>query len=103
MSRSSTTTAKRAARALPPIHPGEQLREEFLKPLGITAYRLAKDLGVPVTRIQDIVAERRAITGDTALRLAPEFWLNMQRDFELETAADALGKRLDREVKPRAA
>ena len=76
-------------RDLPPIHPGEQLREEFMKPLRISAYRLAKDIGVPVTRIQDIIAERRAITGDTALRLAryfdttPEFWLNMQRDFEL--------------------
>lgn len=96
-------------RDLPPIHPGEQLREEFLKPLRITAYRLAKDIGVPVTRIQDIVAERRAITGDTALRLAryfdttPEFWLNMQRDFELELAAEALGDRLKREVKRRAA
>jgi addiction module HigA family antidote len=96
-------------RDLPPIHPGEQLREEFMKPLGITAYRLAKDLGVPVTRIQDIVAERRPITGDTALRLArysnttPKFWLNMQRDFELETAAEAIGDRLDKEVKPRAA
>jgi addiction module HigA family antidote len=96
-------------RDLPPIHPGEQLREEFMKPLKITAYRLAKDIGVPVTRIQDIVAERRAITGDTALRLAryfdttPEFWLNMQRDFELESAAEALGDRLKREVKPRAA
>lgn len=96
-------------RDLPPIHPGEQLREEFLKPLGMTAYRLAKDIGVPVTRIQDIVAERRAITGDTALRLAryfgttPEFWLNMQRDFELETAAANLGDRLESEVKPRAA
>ncbi|HUI16415.1 MAG TPA: HigA family addiction module antitoxin [Alphaproteobacteria bacterium] len=96
-------------RDLPPIHPGEQLREEFLKPLGISAYRLAKDIGVPVTRIQDIVAERRAITGDTALRLAryfdttPEFWLNMQRDFELESAAEALGDRLKREVKRRAA
>ncbi|HXQ67301.1 MAG TPA: HigA family addiction module antitoxin [Alphaproteobacteria bacterium] len=96
-------------RDLPPIHPGEQLREEFMKPLRISAYRLAKDIGVPVTRIQDIIAERRAITGDTALRLAryfdttPEFWLNMQRDFELESAAEALGDRLKREVKPRAA
>jgi addiction module HigA family antidote len=96
-------------RDLPPIHPGEQLREEFMKPLAITAYRLAKDIGVPVTRIQDIVAERRGISGDTALRLAryfgttPELWLNMQRDFELETAAEAIGDRLDKEVKPRAA
>jgi addiction module HigA family antidote len=96
-------------RDLPPIHPGEQLREEFLKPLGLTAYRLAKDLNVPITRIQAIVSERRAITGDTALRLAryfgttPEFWLNMQRDFELEQAAEVLGERLEAEVKPRAA
>ncbi len=96
-------------RDLPPIHPGEQLREEFMKPLGLTAYRLAKDLSVPVTRFQAIVNERRAITGDTALRLAryfnttPEFWLNMQRDFELEQAAEALGQRLEAEVKPRAA
>ena len=96
-------------RDLPPIHPGEQLREEFMKPLGISAYRLAKDLGVPVTRIQAIVVERRGITGDTALRLgryfgtSPEFWLNMQRDYELETAAEALGARLEIEVTPRAA
>jgi addiction module HigA family antidote len=96
-------------RDLPPIHPGEQLREEFLKPLAITAYWLAKDLSVPVTRIQDIVAERRAITGDTALRLAryfgttAEFWLNMQRDYDLEIATETLGDRLDAEVKPRAA
>ena len=78
-------------------------------PMGITAYRLAKDIGVPITRIQEIAAERRAITGDTALRLGryfgttPEFWLNMQRDFELETAEEKLGSRLDVEVKPRAA
>ncbi|HEY1935591.1 MAG TPA: HigA family addiction module antitoxin [Acetobacteraceae bacterium] len=96
-------------RDLPPIHPGEQLREEFLKPLGVTTYRLAKDLNVPVTRIQAIVSERRGITGDTALRLSryfdttPEFWLNMQRDYELELATDALGERLEAEVKRRAA
>jgi addiction module HigA family antidote len=96
-------------RDLPPIHPGEQLREEFMQPLGLTAYRLAKDLGVPVTRIQAIVTERRSITGDTALRLAryfdttPEFWLNMQRDYELERAIEALGGRLEAEVKRRAA
>jgi addiction module HigA family antidote len=96
-------------RGLPPIHPGEQLREEFMKPLGLTAYRLAKDISVPVTRIQAIVSERRAITGDTALRLAryfdttPEFWLNMQRDYELDQAIEALGGRLEAEVKRRAA
>jgi addiction module HigA family antidote len=96
-------------RDLPPIHPGEQLHEEFMKPLGITAYRLAKDISVPVTRIQAIIAKRRGISGDTALRLgryfgtSPEFWLNMQRDYELETAAESLGARLETEVKPRAA
>jgi addiction module HigA family antidote len=88
---------------------GEPLRDVFRTPLGLTAYRLAKDIGVPVTRVQAIIAERRGISGDTALRLAryfattPEFWLNMQRDCELETAAEALGSRLDSEVKPRAA
>jgi addiction module HigA family antidote len=96
-------------RDLPPIHPGEQLREEFLKPLGITAYRLAKDIGVPVTRVQAIVAERRGITGDTTLRLgqyfgtSAEFWLNMQRDYELEAAAEVLGDRRETEVTPRVA
>ena len=80
-----------------------------MKPLELTAYRLAHDIGVPVTRIQAVIAERRGITGDTALRLGryfnttPEFWLNMQRDYELECAKDAMGDRLDREVKPRAA
>ena len=80
-----------------------------MKPFGLTAYRLAKDIGVPVTRVQAIIAERRGISADTAMRLAryftttPEFWLNLQRDYELETAAEALGPRLDTEVKPRAA
>ena len=84
-------------RDLRPIHPGEQLREEFLKPFGLTAYRLAKDIGVPVTRVQAILAERRGITADTALRLAryfgttPEFWLNMQRDYELENRRRRFG------------
>jgi addiction module HigA family antidote len=96
-------------RDLPPIHPGEQLRGEFMQPLGLTAYRLAKHLSVPVTRIQAIIAERRAITGDTALRLAryfdttPEFWLNTQRDYDLELATEALAGRLGTEVKRRAA
>ena len=80
-----------------------------MRPLGLTSYRLAKDLAVPVTRVQAIVAERRGISGETALRLAryfrttPEFWLNLQRDWELETAALALGERVAREVTPRAA
>jgi addiction module HigA family antidote len=96
-------------RDLWPVHPGEMLREEFVQPLGLTAYRLAKNLGVPITRTRSILAERRGISGDTALRLAryfdttPELRLNMQRDWELETAAAALGDRLAREVQPRAA
>lgn len=93
----------------PPIHPGEQLREEFMRPLDLTAYRLAKALAVPLTRVQAIVAERRGIAGETALRLAryfgtaPEVWMNMQRDFEIETAGLVLGERLEREVAPWAA
>ena len=96
-------------RDLPPIHPGEQLREEFLLPLGLSAYRLAKDIDVPVSRIQAIIEETRAITGDTALRLAryfgttPEFWLNMQRDYELERAQIESGDKILDRVHPRAA
>lgn len=96
-------------RDLPPVHPGEQLREEFLKPLGISAYKLAQDIDVPVSRVQDLLAERRAITADTALRLAryfgttPEFWLNLQRDYDLETARMAVGDRIAERVRPRAA
>ena len=83
-------------RDLPPIHPGEQLREEFIKPFGITAYRLAKDTGEPVTREQAVVAARRGITGGI-FGTSPTLWLRMQRDYELETAAEALG----RDSKPR--
>ena len=89
-------------RDFPPVHPGEQLREEFMKPLGLSAYRLAKDIDVPVSRVQDLVAERRTVTGDTALRLAryfgtsPEFWLNLQRDFDLETAEIEVGEKINR-------
>jgi len=96
-------------RDLPPIHPGEQLREEFLKPLGLSAYRLAKDIDVPVSRIQAIIDERRGITGDTALRLGryfgttPEFWLNMQRDFELEKAEIEAGEEIAAKVHARVA
>jgi len=96
-------------RDLPPVHPGEQLREEFLKPLGLSAYRLAKDIDVPVSRVQELIAERRGITGDTALRLAryfgstPEFWLNLQRDYDLETAKIAVGEKIAATVSPRAA
>lgn len=96
-------------RDLPPIHPGEQLREEFMKPLGLSAYRLAKDIDVPVSRVQAIIDEKRGISGDTALRLAryfgstPEFWLNLQRDYELEMAAIKAGDTIAAKVRPRAA
>ena len=79
-------------RNLPPIHPGEHLREDFMTPRGLTAYRLAHDIGVPATRIQAIIHGRRGISGDTALRLAryfdttPGFWTNLQRDYDLEKA-----------------
>ena len=93
-------------RDLPPIHPGEQLREEFMRPLGLTAYRLAKDIGVPVTRVQAIIAERRGISGDTALRLARYFggdaqsWLNLQAVYDLRVAEIANRKKIEREVRP---
>ncbi len=96
-------------RDLPPIHPGEQLREEFMKPLHLSAYRLAKDIDVPVSRVQDIVRERRMITGDTALRLGryfgttPEFWLNLQRDYDLVRAEIEAGDQITTKVHPRAA
>jgi len=89
---------------LPPIHPGEILREEFLSPLGMSANELALALRVPATRINDIVNEKRGITADTALRLSryfgttPRFWMNMQASWELEIAEDQLGKPLEREV-----
>jgi addiction module HigA family antidote len=94
---------------LPPIHPGEILREEFLSPLGMSANELALALRVPATRINDIVNERRGITADTALRLSryfgttPKFWMNMQASWELEVAEDQLGYSVKREVLPRTA
>ena len=89
---------------LPPIHPGEILIEEFLKPMGISQYRLAKDISVPPRRINEIVHGKRAITADTALRLgrffkmSPQFWLNLQTRFDLEVAEDLLADRLVKEV-----
>src|SRR5437762_8278994 len=91
------------------ITPGEILDEEFLKPMDITQYRLAKDIGVPPRRINEIVKGLRAITADTALRLGryfgttPEFWLNLQTHYDLEREQERLAGRLDREVKRRAA
>lgn len=91
-------------RKLSPIHPGEILLEEFLRPLGISQYRLAKDVCVPARRINEIVRGQRAITADTALRLAryfrttDRFWLNLQTRYALELEKDRLGDRLAREV-----
>lgn len=91
-------------RKLPPIHPGEILLEEFLKPLALSQYRLAKEISVPARRINEIVKGKRAITPDTALRLAryfglsERFWLNLQTRYDLETAKDHLADRLEQEV-----
>jgi len=93
-------------RDIPPIHPGEILLTEFLEPMGVTQYRLAKGIGVTPRRINEIVHGRRAITADTALRLGrffsmeAQFWLNLQTHYEMEVALDALGERLDKEVTP---
>lgn len=98
-----------ARKLIEPIHPGEILLEEFLQPLSLSQYRLAKDINVPPRRINEIVKGQRAVTADTALRLAryfgnsAQFWMNLQARFELEAAEDALRDRLDREVRPRAA
>ncbi len=87
-----------------PIHPGEILMEEFLEPMGISQYRLAKEISVPPRRINEIVHGKRSITADTALRLGrffgitPQFWLNLQNRFDLETTKDLLGGRLNHEV-----
>lgn len=94
----------RANKKLSPIHPGEILLEEFLNPLGVSQYRLAKDTSVPPRRINEIVRGQRAISADTALRLAryfgtsERFWLNLQSHYDLEREKDRLGTRLDREV-----
>jgi addiction module HigA family antidote len=92
-----------------PAHPGEVLREDFLKPLGLSQYALAKAIGVPQIRISEIVNGKRAITPDTALRLAryfktsAEFWMGMQTTYDLETARDRIGKKINARVQPRAA
>ncbi len=91
-------------RKLPAIHPGEILLEEFLNPLGISQYQLAKDISVPARRINEIVHGQRSITADTALRLAryfgtsERFWLNLQSRYDLEVEKERLGRRLEREV-----
>ncbi len=90
---------------MPPIHPGEILMEEFLEPLGLSQYRLAMDISVPPRRINEIVHGKRAISADTALRLAryfgttDRFWLNLQAHYDLEVQRDRLGNRLETEVR----
>ena len=94
-----------SARKTTPVHPGEILLEEFLKPLGISQYRLSKDISVAPRRINEIVHGKRAITADTALRLAryfglsERFWLNLQSRYDLEVEKDKLDTRLEREVR----
>ena len=95
-----------AKKKLDPIHPGEVLLEEFLKPMAISQNRLALSIGVHPRRINEIVLRKRAITADTALRLAKyfgtsaKFWVGLQADYDLDVAQDHLGHRLEREVRP---
>ena len=92
------------AKKMPHVHPGEILAEEFLAPLGMSQYRLAKGIGVPPRRINEIVHGTRALTADTALRLArffgtsPEFWVNLQTHFDLEVLRDRYGRALEHQV-----
>jgi len=89
---------------LPPIHPGEVLLEDFLVPMGLTQYRLAKGIGVPRRRVNEIILGKRGISADTALRLArffgtsAEFWINLQTRFDLELLRDQQGSRIEHEV-----
>jgi len=97
--------ASRKPTKLPPIHPGEVLLSDFLEPLGLSQYRVARDVSVPARRINEIVHGVRAITADTALRLAryfgtsERFWLNLQARYDLEVQRDVLGARLKKEVR----
>jgi addiction module HigA family antidote len=92
---------------LKPVHPGEVLLEEFLKPMNLSQNRLAIDIGVDARRINEIVLGTRSVTADTALRLSryfgtsPQFWLGLQAEYDLDVTLDSLGNRLEREVRPR--
>lgn len=94
---------------LRPVHPGEVLLEEFLKPMGLSQNRLALSIGVPPRRINEIVLGKRSVTADTALRLAryfdmsPQFWLGLQMDYDLDVTEEAVADRLKQEVRPYAA
>ncbi len=95
-----------ATEKLKPVHPGEVLLEEFLKPMGLSQHQLALSIGVDARRINEIVLGKRRITADTALRLArffgttPQFWMGLQSDYDLDVAEDKLGDRLEKEVRP---
>jgi addiction module HigA family antidote len=98
-----------SGRRLPPVHPGEILRDEFLAPMEISAYELAAALKVPRTRVNDIVLGRRSVTIDTAIRLgryfgtSSEFWVNLQTRYDLDVADRTVRRRIEREISPRAA
>ena len=100
------TSTRKPAPKLPPVHPGEVLRHEFMVPLGLTAYRVAQDTGMPESRVGAIIRGRRAVTAETALHLAsyfgtsPEFWLNLQSRHDLAVAEDGSGETIRRRVKP---
>jgi addiction module HigA family antidote len=104
MSRPRSTRKGSKLAKLPPVHPGEVLLADFLEPFGLSQYRLAHDLSVPPRRINEIVHGKRAVTADSALRLAryfgtsERFWLNLQARFDLEVERDRLGSRLEAEV-----
>ncbi len=95
------------AKKLPPVHPGEVLREDFLRPMNLSPYAVARAIGVPRTRIERLVSEQTAVTADTALRLAryfgtsPAFWLGIQAQYDLERAEDELGAELRKIVSVR--
>ena len=105
----TTTKSARLPKKIAPVHPGEILREDLLTPLGMSVNKLALSLGVPAQRMGDVVNGKRAITPDTALRLArflgttPEFWIRLQARYELEVAKDRLSAEIERTVRPYAA
>ena len=98
-----------SGRRLPPVHPGEILRDEFLTPMDLSVYRLAKAIKVSRPRLNDIVIGRRAVTTDTALRLGryfgttPEFWINLQTRYDLDVAERTVRRKIEREIQPHAA
>lgn len=101
--------ASRRKRDIPPVHPGEILKADFLQPLGLSVSALSAAIKVPRTRLNDIARGRRGITADTAMRLAryfgvsAQFWMNLQSHYELEVAEEVHGSRVEREIRPRAA